>query len=451
MITPDIGELLEDLRESREEILADPDIPEEERKDGDSVLVTLNSSYKRLRQLDAQAAEFFPLLALFPAGIGDEGLREVFGRERARLIRPIVDRALVETAPPFGYYYLPTPVRSYAERKLPEAVMDRVAPRALPYLAKRVEAYDALITKGQHASGILCFASELPNLERFFGWGYERESALEEPPICHSARGTAGLRNFFVTTDPGGKQVWRYEKGLGAARRLGDRLGEANCLDAIGDVQSFRNENDEALASYRQALGLFRGIGERLGEANCLKAIGDVQSFRNENDEALASYRQALELFRGIGDRLGEANCLKAIGDVQEARGEGQEAFSSYREALGIYGEIGDPLGAANTLSAIGKLLLVTEAEEKGVDLLNQALAIYQEIGDRAGQANVGIALANYHAGKGGLDKAIEHLQPVADFGKSIGHSLGEEHQAQIDAWRQALAKGEGQAAAGDG
>ena len=651
MITPDIRELLEDLRESREEILADPDIPEEERKDGDSVLVTLNSSYKRLRQLGAQAAEFFPLLALFPAGIGDEGLRQVFGRERARLIRPIVERALVETAPPFGYYYLPTPVRSYAERKLPEGVMDQVAPRALPYLAKRVEAYDALITEGKHASGILCFASELPNIELFFGWGYERESALEEPSICHSARGTAGLQNFFVTADPAKKQLWRYEKGLGAARRvgdqlaearcldaigdvqrfrdendealasyrqalglfrgigdrlgeanclkaigdvqsfrqendealasyrqalglfrgigarlgeanclkaigdvqsfrqendealasyrqalglfrgigarlgeanclkaigdvqsfrqendealasyrqalglfrgigdrlgeanclraighvqsfrkendealasyrqalglfrgIGDRLGEANCLKAIGHVQSFRQENDEALASYRQALGLFRGIGARLGEANCLKAIGDVQSFRKENDEALASYRQALGLFRGIGDRLGEANCLRAIGDVQAARGEGQEAFGSYREALGIYDHIGNRLGAANTLFALGKLLLRTQPEEKGVDLLNQALVIYQQIGDRAGQANVGIALARYQEGKGDLNKAIEHLQPVADFGKSIGHPLGEEHQTQIDAWRQALAKREGQAAAGDG
>ncbi|MEW5961709.1 MAG: tetratricopeptide repeat protein, partial [Chloroflexota bacterium] len=71
---------------------------------------------------------------------------------------------------------------------------------------------------------------------------------------------------------------------------------------------------DEALASYGQALALFRAVGSRLGEANTLQAIGDVQGFKKENDEALASYGQALALFRAVGSRLGEANTLQAIG-----------------------------------------------------------------------------------------------------------------------------------------
>ncbi|MFN8504171.1 hypothetical protein [Kouleothrix sp.] len=42
-----------------------------------------------------------------------------------------------------------------------------------------------------------------------------------------------------------------------------------------------------------------------------LQAIGDVQQFRDDRDAALTSYTQALALYREIGDRLGEADIAR--------------------------------------------------------------------------------------------------------------------------------------------
>ena len=39
------------------------------------------------------------------------------------------------------------------------------------------------------------------------------------------------------------------------------KLGEANVLQAMGDVLQFRDEREAALASYEQALSLFRQVG----------------------------------------------------------------------------------------------------------------------------------------------------------------------------------------------
>ena len=47
----------------------------------------------------------------------------------------------------------------------------------------------------------------------------------------------------------------------------------------MGDVQNFRDERDKALGSYEQALGLFREVGDRLGEANVLQAMGGCAEF----------------------------------------------------------------------------------------------------------------------------------------------------------------------------
>jgi tetratricopeptide (TPR) repeat protein len=94
-------------------------------------------------------------------------------------------------------------------------------------------------------------------------------------------------------------------------------------------------------------------VGSKLGEANVLKAIGDVQQFRKDMEAALSSYGEALGLFRAVGDRLGEANVLKAIGQAY-LMGEDQEKYERgaqlLQTSLEIYRQIGSLSGQANTL-----------------------------------------------------------------------------------------------------
>ena len=92
------------------------------------------------------------------------------------------------------------------------------------------------------------------------------------------------------------------------------RLGEANVLQAQGDVLAFQDRRDAALGKYEAAFGCSGAVGARLGEANVLQAQGDVLAFQKQNDAALGKYEAALGLVPGGGARLGEANVLKAQG-----------------------------------------------------------------------------------------------------------------------------------------
>ncbi|MEM7332965.1 MAG: tetratricopeptide repeat protein, partial [Chloroflexota bacterium] len=153
----------------------------------------------------------------------------------------------------------------------------------------------------------------------------------------------AGRRHYYRAEWD--EAIYFFDQALSRFNDIGDRLGQANVLMAIGDVQQFRKELDAALDSYNQALSRFNDIGDRLGQANVLKAIGDVQQFRDDRDAALDSYNQALSRFNDIGDRLGQANVLKAIGDVQQFRKELDAALDSYNQALSRFNDIGDRLG----------------------------------------------------------------------------------------------------------
>jgi hypothetical protein len=50
---------------------------------------------------------------------------------------------------------------------------------------------------------------------------------------------------------------------LNAAQQVSDRPGEANCLEAIGDVQQFLDQRTEALEKYEEAIKIYRQVGAR--------------------------------------------------------------------------------------------------------------------------------------------------------------------------------------------
>ncbi len=90
-----------------------------------------------------------------------------------------------------------------------------------------------------------------------------------------------------------------------------------------------------------QALPIHRQIGDRLGEANVIKALGDVALQQDRYDDAAQHYEQALPIHRQIGDRLGEANTLGSRARLSIATGEREDAGAEMAEAIRIYAAIG--------------------------------------------------------------------------------------------------------------
>jgi tetratricopeptide (TPR) repeat protein len=298
--------------------------------------------------------------------------------------------------------YLPAPFAAFARRQLPgdeEAARREIGAAVLHwYLDAKVSSLkeapvegwvnllDAHLRSGGQATGayVARYDAERPSIEAWLDWGYANEQCGDE--LSRSARLTAGLQNLYVVTNvlhlPETKR--RLESALASARRCGDRLGEANVLQALGDLLLREADLKGARAQYEAALASYRQIGDRLGEANVLKALGDLLLREADLKGARAQYEAALASYRQIGDRLGEANAalnlLLREADLKGARAQYEAALASYRQ-------IGNRLGEANTLRALGDLLL-READLKGARAQYEAaLASYRQIGDRSQRA----------------------------------------------------------------
>ncbi len=89
---------------------------------------------------------------------------------------------------------------------------------------------------------------------------------------------------------------------------------------------------DQLLEWLQTAYQLAQKTNQVHRQANVLQAIGDVQSFRKEMDAALESYARALQLFTEVKDKLGQANVYLALGRLKNDAADFEWAIQLYEQ-----------------------------------------------------------------------------------------------------------------------
>lgn len=243
-----------------------------------------------------------------------------------------------------------------------------------------------------------------------------------------------------------GDALHHYQHALDGYRAVGDRLGEARTVCAIGDVHFSRKHLDDAFDHYHRALDLSRAAGDRLGEANTLAAIGHALAFRDQDDAALDHYQRALETYLAIRNPLGEARTLRAIGETLEFRDQHEGALDNYYRALQAFRVVGDRLGEANTLLNIGDVRQAQDRYDEAVGFYERALATYRAIGDRLGEANTLLALGDVLQWRWQIDQALDHFRRASEIYAAVGDRLGVANSRTAEG-RDALLRGDRAAA----
>lgn len=213
----------------------------------------------------------------------------------------------------------------------------------------------------------------------------------------------------------------RYEKALSIYQETEDRLGEANCLEALADVHYALSEYDDARSQYKKAISIYQNIDAQLGKANCVTTLGDIDRVHGEYDAARRRYEEARLIYHKIGARLGETNCIFCLGDVHRALGEYSDARRRYEEALLIYQEIGTRLGEANCIWALGDIHRMLDEFDDARSRYEEARLIYHEIGAQSGEMDVLCGLAEIDCATSHWPEAKEKYREALAYYSATG------------------------------
>lgn len=240
-----------------------------------------------------------------------------------------------------------------------------------------------------------------------------------------------------------------HVKALAAARRSGDRRGEAIVSRNMGQVALYRDEYPEARSAFTTAHELFAETGDDQGAAVALAGLGTVLRILGEHDQALDCCHSALELFAkvddqhgeavvrlatgsvwlalgclapagrwfadahelcaAIGDRHREAHALKRIASLHQRRGDLRAAREHLGRALTIFRELDDEHCVGYTNHSLGELCLDAGELTAAGRLLTTALARHHRNGDRRSEADVAELLARLHTTRGDEAAARHH------------------------------------------
>jgi len=237
---------------------------------------------------------------------------------------------------------------------------------------------------------------------------------------------TAGAGTLLRRDGPRAEAIPLHRAAIEAARRLGDRLGEANALNDLGDVRWLTGDYPAAAQALEQALDIYRDLGQRLGQANALNYLGIVRCLIGDYPAAVQAQKQALEIYRDLGDRRGQANTLNELGAVRYVTGDYPAAVQALEQGLGIYRDLGDRRGQANVLNYLGAVECLTGDYQGAAQAQEQALGICRELGDPVGEANVLNYLGTVRCLTGDYQGAAHAQEQALSIYRDLGDRRGQ-------------------------
>jgi tetratricopeptide (TPR) repeat protein/transcriptional regulator with XRE-family HTH domain len=242
----------------------------------------------------------------------------------------------------------------------------------------------------------------------------------------HALAIPAAMSGFLAARGHWDQSAALNQTALGAARRAGDRLGEADTLTGLGVWQRETGHYPAAAASLAQAPAIYDDLGDGPGQAYALNELGALRTLAGDYPAAAALHQQALALARSASDRLAEAATLNDWGFQQLTAGDYPAAAALHRQALALFRDLGDLHDQAWALNCLGVVQRETGDYPAAAASLQQALALSRDLGHHHGQAYALNELGVVQQKTGDYPAAAaSHRQALALF-RDLGNVLGQ-------------------------
>lgn len=173
------------------------------------------------------------------------------------------------------------------------------------------------------------------------------------------------------------------QHALDLNRELGDRAEQAHNHIELAEVENYQGHPDEALSHARQSFDLYVATGHRTGQARARTREGHCLTLHGEYQQALACSLAAIAIQRELVDKEDKyvtAETLKALGDTHHHLGNYLQAIAYHRQSLELNRHLGDHYAEAETLACLGDAYEAAAEPDAAQDAWRQAAAILRDL-----------------------------------------------------------------------
>ncbi len=319
--------------------------------------------------------------------------------------------------------------RTVEERKLlTDAEPDLLNERLLEAMSRRG---DAEAQKGVYPAALQIYGRVL-DVARMIGNRKGEGQALQN----------LGNAHYFLRQFP--RALEMFEQRLALEREAANDEGTANALSGVGSVRYALFEYRASLAAYREAAGIFERINDKMGLAAALISTGNVLYLQGDLDGAIADYRRSHELYRGLYYKTGEARALEGLGLCFSAQGDLAAALWAYGGVLDEGRARNDARAQATALFNIAEIHLRLGNLDTARAQFDQSRGFYETMKDLAnvgrgwqGVALVDLIAARFPAAERGYVKSQEACAAADDKAcvarATVGLAFAQSSQEQYD------------------
>ncbi|WP_037969752.1 AfsR/SARP family transcriptional regulator [Streptosporangium amethystogenes] len=221
---------------------------------------------------------------------------------------------------------------------------------------------------------------------------------------------------------------WRetHEVALAAARRAGDRRGQAAMLYSIGSLYIAEQRFGDARRDFEAAAELFEEAGDDLGVALVIRNIAFLDRISGRLDDAVERYERALTIFRSTDDQVASAYVLHSVAQIRLDCEDLDAAKRLLSEALELSRVGGSRRVEAQVLHRLGETYLRSGELPSAAEVFEQTLTTVRNIGDPTGEAYALHGLGIARLRQGDFAEADLTLQRALELASTMGEKLAE-------------------------
>lgn len=266
------------------------------------------------------------------------------------------------------------------------------------------------------AKALAWFETERPNLVAAMRWASQAE---DQNLVKKLARNTVGFFNIR-----GHWSDWEQSQrsALAAARKTGDRRGEATAYALLGNAYRVQGRWAVASEMLEEALSISQEAEEPdVVECIARNLLANCYRLQGRWKEAINMFKEGLRISREIENLRGVAIALGGLGNTYRMQGNYEDALDVYEESLRISRETGDSYGEGITLNNKGLVYCMQGEYDDAVEALESSMKIAERLRSPRGKSVCLRILGEVDTRQGRLDGAIGKFQESLDIACDTG------------------------------